>query len=176
MTSVPNGSPGTPVVPRRAVVLGLALAAAAPVSQAALQSPAPVQPVPGPEEQRAIALIHAWVAAMMAKDADKVLSLMDEECQYRDDPFQKESKKGRALLLQDLGKLLGGLASMKIDAAYAVGSPKDDVLVLVRRTDVFNLFGKQVTMPMGAYYRVRNGRILEWLDTPLAEMPPPPAR
>jgi hypothetical protein len=28
---------------------------------------------------------------------------------------------------------------------------------------------------MGAYYRVRNGKILEWLDTPFADLPPPPA-
>jgi limonene-1,2-epoxide hydrolase len=145
------------------------------------KDPVPGQPAASPaahggEEQQAIAVVGEWVAALVAKDAAKAVSLVDEDIQYRDDPFQKEPKKGRALLLQDLGKLLGGLASMKIEAAYAVGSPKDDVLVLVRRTDVFNLFGKQVTMPMGAYYRVRNGRILEWFDTPLADMPPPPAR
>ena len=160
-----------PLVGRRAVVLGVAAAAAAPMAQASQQSPAP-----GQEEQQAIALINTWVAALVAKDAEKAVALMDEECQYRDDPFQKDLKKGRPLLLEDLKKLLGGLASMKIESAFAVGSHKNDVLVLVRRRDVFNLFGKQISMPMGAYYRVRNGKILEWLDTPLADMPPPPAR
>ena len=169
--STPEGPLHTAVVGRRAVVLGAVAAAAAPMAHALQQSPAP-----GKEEQQAIALINSWVAALVAKDAEKAVSLMDEECQYRDDPFQKELKKGRAVLLEDLNKLLGGLVSMKIEGAYAVGSHKNDVLVLVRRLDVFNLFGKQISMPMGAYYRVRNGKILEWLDTPLADMPPPPAR
>jgi len=156
-------------VARRAIMLGLAAVAAAPLAHA---QPAQAS---GPEEQQAIALVNTWVTALAVKDAEKAASLMDEDCQYRDDPFQKELKKGRTQALQDIKKLLRGLTSMKIEAAYAVGSSKNDVLVLVRRVDEFNLGGKQVTIPMGAYYRVRNGKILEWLDTPLADLPPPPA-
>ena len=74
-----------PLIGRRAVVLGAAAAAAAPMAQASQQSPAP-----GQEEQQAIALINTWVAALVAKDAEKAVALMDEECQYRDDPFQKD--------------------------------------------------------------------------------------
>jgi limonene-1,2-epoxide hydrolase len=135
-----------------------------------------VAPGSGPAEQQAVAIVNLWVAALVAKDAEKAASLMDEECQYRDDPFQKELKNGRAQLLQDLKRLLRGLVSMRIQDSYAVGGQKDDVLVLIRRVDEFDLSGKRITMPMGAYYRVRNGKILEWLDTPLADMPPPPTR
>lgn len=168
---MPKAKSSTPTgVARRAILLGVA---AVPAASAAQAQSAP--PAAGPEEQQAIALIQAWVAALVAKDPEKAASLMDEACQYRDDPFQTELKKGRAQLLSDLKMLLRGLTSMQIQATYAVGSPKNDVLVLVRRLDEFNLGGKQVTTPMGAYYRVRNGKILEWLDTPLADMPPPPA-
>jgi limonene-1,2-epoxide hydrolase len=145
-----------------------ATAAIAPAQQAA--------PAPGPEEKQAVAIVNSWVAALVAKDAEKAASLMDEEIQYRDDPFQKELKRGHAQLLQDLKRLLRGLISMRIQDSYAVGSQKDDVLVLVRRVDELDLGGKHITIPMGAYYRVRNGKILEWLDTPLADLPPPPTR
>jgi hypothetical protein len=57
-----------------------------------------------------------------------------------------------------------------------VGSHTGDVLLLVRRLDEFDLGGKQISVPMGAYYRVHNGKIMELLDTPLADMPPPPTR
>jgi predicted SnoaL-like aldol condensation-catalyzing enzyme/ketosteroid isomerase-like protein len=110
----------------------------------------------------------------VAKDVATALSYMDEACQYRDDPFQTELKEGKALLAKDFEMLLRGLTSMKIESAHAVGSSRNDVLVLVRRVDEFILGGKSIRMPIGAYYRVRNGKILEWLDTPLAEMPPPP--
>ena len=66
------------------------------------------------------------------------------------------------------------LTGITFESLCAVGSAKNDVLVLARRVDQFSLGGKLITMPMGAYYRVRNGKILEWLDTPLADMPPPP--
>lgn len=159
-----------PVVARRALLVGMAAAAAAPALARAAQS----APGTGPEEQQAIGVIRAWAAALVAKDVDKVLSLTDDAIQYRDDPFQTELKKGKAQLVEDLRMLLRGLVAMEIESATAVGSRKNDVLVLVRRTDVFTLGDKRISMPMGSYYRVRNGKILEWLDTPLADMPPPP--
>jgi limonene-1,2-epoxide hydrolase len=62
---------------------------------------------------------------------------------------------------------------MRIESIYAVGSPLD-ALVLVERVDTFNLQGKEISTPMAAYFRVKNGKILEWLDTPLKELPPAP--
>ncbi|PNG24384.1 nuclear transport factor 2 family protein [Methylocella silvestris] len=128
----------------------------------------------GAKEQQAITLINGWVAALVAKDADKAVSLMDEDVQYRDDPFQTELKKGRMQFTKDLKMLLRGLTGMKIETASAVAGTKDDVLVLAKRTDEFNLGGKSISVQIGAYYRVRNGKIYEWLDTPLVELPKPP--
>jgi limonene-1,2-epoxide hydrolase len=124
-------------------------------------------------ERRAIALINDWASALIAKDADKAASYLDENCQYRDDPFQTTPKQGRTQALADIKILLRGLKSMKIETAYAIGSATE-VLVLVRRVDTFALNGKEISTPLGAYFRVREGKILEWLDTPLVAMPPPP--
>jgi len=153
---------------RRTTLLGLITVAAAPMSRAGQANSASSE-----YERSAIALINAWVSALLAKDAEKAASYLDENCQYRDDPFQTTLKQGRAQALNDIRTLLRGLTGMKIETAYAVGSQRE-VLVLVRRTDTFTLMGKSVSAPMGAYFRVRGGKILEWLDTPLAELPPAP--
>jgi limonene-1,2-epoxide hydrolase len=125
------------------------------------------------DENRAIALINEWIAALLAKDAEKAASYLAENCQYRDDPFQTTLKQGRAQALVDIKMLLRGLTGMKIESAYTVSGDKD-TLVLVRRLDTFTLGGKQVSTPMGAYFRIQNGKILEWVDTPLKELPPAP--
>ncbi|MEC3949620.1 nuclear transport factor 2 family protein [Sphingobium sp. HWE2-09] len=159
----------TPGVARRTLLAGVAAAAAIPVAARAQSTPAQ-----GPEEKRAIALVRAWADALVAKDVDKLLSLMDDAVQYRDDPFQTDLKKGLTALREDVNILLRGLTGIRFESLCAVGSAKNDVLVLARRVDQFSLGGKLITMPMGAYYRVHNRKILEWLDTPLADMPPPP--
>lgn len=159
-----------PRIGRRSILVGAAATAAiAPVARAQQQISAW-----GPEEEQAIALIRQWVAALLAKDIEKVISMTDDAIRYRDDPFQTEPKKGLDHLRADVEMLLRGLTGMEIRDIYAVGSGKNDVLVLARRIDRFDLFGRIVTLPIGAYYRVRNGKILEWFDTPLADMPPPP--
>jgi limonene-1,2-epoxide hydrolase len=125
------------------------------------------------DEQRAIGVVKDWASAMNNKDEDKALSYVDDHIQYRDDPFQTSLKSGTAQLQKDLAVMLRGLSSMTIVTAYAVGS-EHDTLVLVKRVDEFSLGGKKITTPMGAYFRVKDGKILEWLDTPLKQMPPPP--
>jgi limonene-1,2-epoxide hydrolase len=168
--SVRSIDPSATLTTRRSTLAGLAAAAAAPIGHAAQQVGESSE-----YNQRAIALIHDWANALIAKDAEKAASYLDENCQYRDDPFQTTLKQGRAQALADIKILLRGLTAMKFEAEYAVGSPKE-VLVLVRRVDTFTLNGKSISTPMGAYFRVRDGKILEWVDTPLAEMPPPPKK
>ena len=153
---------------RRTMLLGLT---AATVTSATRAEPAASNL--NDDERQAVALINEWVVALLARDAEKAASYMDENCQYRDDPFQTTLKQGRSHLLEDIKILLRGLTGMKIESAYAVGSHKD-TLVLVRRLDTFTLNGKQISTPIGAYFRIRDGKILEWLDTPLKELPPAP--
>lgn len=160
-------------VARRAVLGGLAAVAAAPaVAATKTGSSAPVQ---GPEEKGAIAVIKAWTDALVAKDLTKALAFVDDAIQYRDDPFQITLKTGKAHLEEDLKILLRGLTAVTYRDIYAVGSPKNDVLVLTRRVDTFQLGPKSIDQEIGGYFRVRSGKILEWLDTPLVEMPKPPA-
>ncbi|EIZ79124.1 hypothetical protein WSK_2311 [Novosphingobium sp. Rr 2-17] len=160
-------------VGRRAVIGGLAAVATAPaVAGAKAKAPTPGQ---SPEELGAIAVIKAWSDALVAKDLPKALSFVDDAIQYRDDPFQIELKTGKAHLEEDLKILLRGLTAVTYQDVYVVGSPKNDVLVLTRRTDTFKLGDKSIDQAIGGYFRVRSGKILEWLDTPLVEMPKPPA-
>jgi ketosteroid isomerase-like protein len=156
----------SPAIRRFTLSLGIAI-----VSLAAQADSAPA-PALNSDETQAIALVNQWAAAWSAKDADKVLAFFDDHVQYRDDPFQKELKSGHEQLVRDVGMLLKGLTSMRIVSAYAVASDQE-ALVLVRRIDEFSLNGKQIQAPMAAYFRIKNGKILEWLDTPLKALPPP---
>lgn len=161
---------------RRAIFGGLAIIGAAFAAAPVLaEAKAPKTVAQLPEEKAAVGVIKAWTDALVAKDLDKAMAYIDDGIQYRDDPFQIELKKGRTLLIDDLKILLRGLTAVTYEEIYTVGSAKNDVLVLARRVDTFKLGEKMVDQKMGGYFRVRNGKILEWLDTPMVAMPPAPA-
>jgi hypothetical protein len=99
-------------------------------------------------ERRAIALVNTWVSALLAKDAEKAASYLDENIQYRDDPFQTALKQGRAQALTDIKTLLRGLTGMKIETAYAVG--RKEVLVL-RDAWTFAWKARSIRAPAGLF-------------------------
>lgn len=130
-------------------------------------------------ERSAVEVVTRWVDAWASKDAERVGAIMDEHCEYRLDPSQPV-KRGRAAFVADVKMFIGGMNSMKITEAHAVGSELN-VAVLIERVDDFTLKGKRMEIPVAIVFHVRGGKIVQLLDIPLLDLgadasgPPPGA-
>jgi len=125
-------------------------------------------------EQDAVGVVNEWNAAWATKDAEKVGALMAEDCVFRADPRELELKKGRAAFVDEIKRFIsmGGLTIQPV-ATYAVGG-ETGTAVLQRRIDNITINGQKMMVPLVAFFRVKDGKLQEWLDMPLVNLGPPP--
>jgi len=82
-------------------------------------------------------------------------------------------QKGRDRFVQFVSGFLSAIVWLHPVETFAVSS-KTDTAVLSSRVDKFSNFGALV--PAAAFFRVKNGKIEEWLDIPMVDdLPPPPS-
>lgn len=125
------------------------------------------------EEQAAIQVVNGWDAAWSTKDAEKMGAFMAENCEFREDPSEPELKKGRARFVTDIKRLVELGITIKIVDTVAYGG-EAGTAVLQKRVDTITINGKKRDIPLAAFFRVKDGKIQEWLDIPLVILGPPP--
>lgn len=136
--------------------------------------PAAAQTKPTKQEQDAINVVNMWNAAWATKDAEKVGAFMAEDCVFRGDPSEKELKHGRAAFVNEAKGLIAMISlTIKPVETHAVGG-ETGVVVLQRRVDSITINGRKMEVPLVAFFRVKDGKIQEWLDVPLVNLGPPP--
>ena len=125
------------------------------------------------EEQDAVQVVNGWDAAWATKDAEKIGAFMAENCEFRADPSEPELKKGRAQFVTDMKRLVELGITIKIVDTVAYGG-EAGTAVLQKRVDTITINGKKRDIPLAAFFRVKDGKIQEWLDIPLVTLGPPP--
>jgi limonene-1,2-epoxide hydrolase len=125
------------------------------------------------EEQDAVQVVNGWDAAWATKDAERIGAFMAENCEFRADPSEPELKKGRAQFVTDIKRLVELGITIKIVDTVAYGG-EAGTAVLQKRIDTITINGKQRDIPLAAFFRVKDGKIQEWLDIPLVVLGPPP--
>ena len=125
------------------------------------------------EEQDAVQVVNGWDAAWATKDAEKIGAFMAENCEFRADPSEPELKKGRAQFVTDIKRLVELGITIKIVDTVAYGG-EAGTAVLQKRIDTITINGKKRDIPLAAFFRVKDGKIQEWLDIPLVILGPPP--
>lgn len=152
---------------RLLVCASLLVVAGAPVLSRAQQA--------GPEwsktEREAVEVVNAWRKAWMTKDAQKTASYMAENVLYQDDE-SKPFKTGRASFMQDYNSLyVKIITKYEMLATYAAGGD-DGVAVMQKRIDHVNRRdGGTALYPYVGYYKVKDGRIIEWREIRIARPP-----
>jgi len=151
---------------RRAFVVGgmfvLAAIAGAPC-EAQAQATAKPPFIWNQQEREAADVVRAWVDAWATKDPQRVGEYMAENCVFRGDPSEP-LEQGRAAFVTRIAKSIGALDATKIDELFVTGT-EWDAAVLIRRT---NTIGAGRAVPVASFFRVKNRRITEWLDVPIA--------
>ncbi len=125
------------------------------------------------QERDAVQVVNAWDAAWAAKDAEKIGAFMAENCEFRADPSEPELKKGRAQFISDIKRLVELGITMTIVDTVAYGG-EAGTAVLQKRVDTITINGNKREIPLAAFFRVKDGKIQEWLDIPLVILGPPP--
>ena len=125
------------------------------------------------EEQAAVQVVNGWDAAWATKDAEKIGAFMAQNCEFRLDPSEPELKKGRAQFVTEMKRLVELGITIKIVDTVAYGG-EAGTAVLQKRIDTISINGKSRDIPLAAFFRVKDGKIQEWLDIPLVTLGPPP--
>jgi uncharacterized protein (TIGR02246 family) len=126
-----------------------------------------------PQERAAVKVIQDWIAAWIAHDPKRLAADMTEDCVFRGDPSEP-LKHGRAEFLTFASKVMNGWSDLKIEEILPVGGVWD-TSVLMKRIDTLGIGGAgsgHPTVPVAAFFRVKDGKIEEWLDAPLIPVGP----
>jgi uncharacterized protein (TIGR02246 family) len=125
------------------------------------------------QERAAINVVKQWFAAWQEGDADKMESYMSDNVEFRGIPNQP-LRMGRDAFVQNTGRFIKLKPQIRITEAVAIGGATGTA-VLTKRIDTIMLNGQERTVPLAAFFRVRDGKIEEWLDMPLIPLGAPPA-
>jgi len=125
------------------------------------------------QERDAVAVVKEWIAGWNAHDAQRIAALMSEDCVFRPDPRDPWAQ-GRDKFLDHVLKsgLMRFSAGLKLTEVLPVGGP-GDTFVLTKRIDYLTRsMNGQNSIPVAAFFRVKNGKIEEWLDEPIVAIGP----
>jgi hypothetical protein len=96
---------------------------------------------------------------------------MSDNVLFRTAP-ERAPQCGREVFVAEIATFMPAIGWMKAVRIYAIGGERDTI-VLVKRDEKFANY--EPLVPAAAFFRVKDDKIVEWLDIPLVkELPPPP--
>lgn len=124
-----------------------------------------------PEETAAVDAIVKWVNATNAKDLDSQMALIGDDIVYRGDPSEYLGRSARGFCSNYA--FIRGTTWVRLDELYTVGGP-DETLAIFKRVDIESAAGVTgfggFPVEVGVFARVKDGKIIEWLDEPVDNM------
>jgi hypothetical protein len=123
-----------------------------------------------PEEAEAVAVTQKWFASMNNHDMAANMALVSNDVAFRADPVQSLVRSAYAYC-GAFGFPTHNTSKYYIDELYAVGGPKDTLLLMKRAdlnepaTEIGFLGGYRV--PVAVLVRVHDGKVTEWYDAPV---------
>lgn len=152
-----------------AVAIGLGVVVGLPV-EAQAQATAKPQFIWNQQEREAVDAVKAWVNAWATKDPQRVAELMADNCVFRADPAEP-MKTGREAFVALITPLMPRVDSMTIDEIYVMGTEWDSAVMIKRSDKISATAGAALaggTVTVAAFFRAKNRKITEWLDTPVS--------
>jgi limonene-1,2-epoxide hydrolase len=119
------------------------------------------------QEQEALRIVNAWDDAWNQKDPQKMLSYMSDDLVAGDG---RNVWKGKAELLDAYKRLNMTGITYEVVSEYAAGG-EGQTVVVQKRIDHVNMNGRKMDLQFVGYFRVRDGKIMEWQDVGIGRMP-----
>jgi limonene-1,2-epoxide hydrolase len=107
----------------------------------------------------ALETVHAFIAAIEAKDLDKALTLVTDDIEYDNVPMP--TANGVEEVRAFLGPFIDGASEIEwvIHREASVGD-----IVMNERTDRFLLGARWIEIPVAGVWELRDGKIALWRD------------
>ena len=132
------------------------------------------------QEREAVEVVKGWINAWRSHDIPKLMSYMSDDLVYRADVSEQlqYGKEGFETMAKRVGP---GWCGMDLQEVFVVGGDADTI-VMFKRIDYFPGSGRGpftgISVPVAVMFRVKGGKVVEWLDEPLIPVgpgaPPPP--
>lgn len=122
--------------------------------------PASARDLTAPEKAN-VTVVTDFCAAWATGDVAKITSHLSDDCVVRFLQTQ-EPVKGRATVAERLGK---GLASSHIEFVVYETFAAGDLVTNLRDDHITDKQGKKQTFRVAGVFYVRNGKIVEWIDS-----------
>jgi limonene-1,2-epoxide hydrolase len=116
-----------------------------------------------PAEKANVKVVSDFSAAWATGDAGKVASFLSDDCVVRFTQTQA-AVKGRAIVEQ---QLKAGLSGSKVEFEVLETFAAGELVANLRNDYITSKAGKQKIPVAGVFY-VRNGKIVEWIDSIVA--------
>ena len=128
-----------------------------------------------PDQKAAANVALRWIRDTDRKDLDDQMAMVDDEIVYRGDPAETLGHGARGFCYAYNFTL--DVSWERFDELYVVAGPSE-ALVLIKRADMN--FGAATGMgglggdpvAVATFARVRNGKLVEWLDAPINRVGP----
>lgn len=120
-------------------------------------------------ERAAIQLVRDFTNALENKDAERVVSYVEDNVAVHVD--QSRRSQGKEALQESLNTLMLIINRIETLHIHAIGGPKE-VMVIVQRVDDVTINKKDLSLSVGAFYRInaKTNKIKEWVEAPLTEV------
>lgn len=105
-------------------------------------------------------VVQAFISALERLDYDAAIALTDDDVRWVNAPITTARNKR-----QFVRALLAMFAHAEtFEVQYTDIHERGDGVVYTDRVDIFEGGGVSMTLPVQGEFRVRNGRIVEWVD------------
>ena len=117
-------------------------------------------PSPTPAAASAQEVVQAFVGALERLDYDAAIALADENIRWVNYPLT--SSRNKAQFEKTLRAMFKD--ATRFDVEYSDIHERGDGVVYTDRIDIFEGGGVSMTLPVKGEFRVRNGKVVEWVD------------
>lgn len=123
-------------------------------------SPTPQPEANTPSAQPARDVVHAFLSALERLDYDDAIALTADDVRWINAPIT--TARNRRQFDRALRAMFANAETFEVQ--YADIHERGDGVVYTDRIDIFEGGGVSMTLPVQGEFRVRDGRIVEWVD------------
>ena len=105
-------------------------------------------------------IVEAFVSALERLDYDAAIALAGDDIRWVNYPWTTSRNKRQ---FEKALRLMFGDAT-RFEVQYSDVHERGDGVVYTDRVDIFEGGGMKMTLPVQGEFRVRDGRIVEWVD------------
>ena len=105
-------------------------------------------------------VVEAFISALERLDYDAAMALVGDDIKWVNYPWTTSRNK------RQFEKMLRGMFAdaMRFEVQYSDIHERGDGVVYTDRVDIFEGGGMTMNLPVQGEFRVRDGRVVEWVD------------